>query len=65
MTQSDTPTITAEQIAAYREEQARRCLARIQAVLREESCELLAVPQLVADGVGGWRLVADVKILPK
>lgn len=62
---TDQPTITAEQIAAYREEQARRCLSRIQAILRDENCELLAVPQLVADGVGGWRIVADVKILPK
>lgn len=62
---SDQTTITKEQIETYREGQVRRCLARIHAVLREESCELLAVPQLVADGVGGWRLVADVKILPK
>lgn len=61
----DQPTITKEQIDAYREQCARRCLDRIREILQEENCELLATPALIPDGAGGWRLTAEIKIVPR
>lgn len=46
-------------IDADRQARARQALARIQAVLEEERCQLVAVPQLTADG----RVVAVVQVV--
>jgi len=53
--------VTAAQAALDADRQARvdRAAARIQAVLAEERCQIVAVPQITADG----RIVAVVQIV--
>lgn len=46
-------------IDADKQTRAREALARIKAVLEEERCQLVAVPQLTADG----RVVAVVQVV--
>ena len=52
------PTITPEQIAAWQRARAERAAVAINAALAVEDCELVALPQLTADG----RIVAVVQI---
>ena len=46
-------------IEAERQQRAERCAQRIAALLAAERCQIVAVPQLTADG----RIVATVQIV--
>lgn len=53
-----TPTEAAALVAADQQKRARACGEAVAAVLREHNCDLVAVPQIAADG----RVVAVVQI---
>lgn len=53
--------ITEEQIRAWRDERIKRVHEGIEAVLKQENCELQAMPSFTPDG----RIVAQIVIVPK
>jgi hypothetical protein len=53
--------ITEEQIREWRDDRIKRVHAGIEAVLKQENCELQAVPSFTPDG----RVVAQIAIVPK
>lgn len=54
------PTITAEQIGAWRLQRVDQCAAAIQEATERFNCQLVAVSR-IADG----RIVADVQLVAK
>lgn len=55
------PTITKEQIEAWRKQRLEACMQQIKAILQEYDCALLAVPQITDDG----RITAVVRVEAK
>lgn len=53
--------ITEEQIKAWRDERIKHVHEGIETVLKQENCELQAVPSFTPDG----RVVAQIVIVPK
>jgi len=55
------PAITKEAIEAFKRQRAIECGEKLQALLDEYDCSLVAMPQFTADG----RIVAQVQLVAK
>lgn len=55
------PTLTKEMIEADRQRRLAECRQKVQELLDEYNCDLVAVPQIAADG----RIVAIVQLVAK
>lgn len=55
------PTITKEQIEAYKMQRVKECQVAIERLLEEYECELSAVAQITPDG----RIVTSIGLKPK
>jgi hypothetical protein len=55
------PTLTKETIAAYQQQRAQEAAERMAELLKELDCDMVAVPQITADG----RIVATIQIVAR
>ena len=56
---------TAEKLSELRTEAMKTCAQEIDAVLLKHACVLAAIPGLVPDGNGGWRIMTKIEVQSK